>query len=107
MVKPKYDCDPGSLLDMLAEEASEVIKELIKARRFGMQGIPEWLKQGGKSPRDNIVQEIGDFVCIVDALILSGFVTAIEIRSASMHKYKRLVELFGQERVDALMREQP
>lgn len=93
--KPKYSVPMGDPLDMLAEEASEVIKEIMKARRFGLAGSPEWVAAGNKPPRDNIVQEIGDFMAVLYILQSRGFVTPQEVSAASATKLERLIELYG------------
>lgn len=95
----EYDHDPGDPLDILAEEASEVIKEVMKIKRFGLQGMPEWFAKTGKTPRDYVAQEIGDFIYAAQALVRRGLLTDDEIEAAVARKRNRMIELYGIERV--------
>ena len=93
----KYGVEAGDPILMLAEEASEVIKECMKAQRFGLAGTKVWLANGGLSPRENIVQEVGDFLVIVDRLVANGVMGWDEIEGAKAKKRERLRKLFDGE----------
>lgn len=93
--KPKYDCPAGDVLDMLGEEASEVAKEVFKVRRFAHH--PGGVAPGytGTSARDQLLQEIGDFLAILERAVDEGKFTEEEIVTAVAVKHGRLNELFG------------
>ena len=83
---------------MIGEEGAEVAKEVFKAQRFGLMGDPEWTSQpGNKPPRDNIVQEIGDFLYVLDAMLASGAVTHQELYRAKFRKEEKMLALYGGE----------
>lgn len=102
----KYDHSPGDPLDMLAEEASEIIKEVMKIKRFGLQGMPEWFAATGKTPRDYVIQEIGDLTYLVQVLISRGFINEADIQHAVCLKRERMIELYGLPRITELERKQ-
>lgn len=94
----KYKQPMGDVLDMLVEECAEVIKEVMKARRFGLDGNAEWLKgEGNKPPRENIVQEVGDLMEVVEIMLTKGTagLTLDTLYEAQMRKKARLRELFS------------
>lgn len=93
---PKYNSDGGDLLDILAEEAAELIKEIMKARRFGLDGMPEYVAHSS-SPRDNIINELGDLLAIAEIIRNRKFadITWEKVDAAIVAKKKRLLELFG------------
>lgn len=93
----------GDPLDVLAEEATEVIKEVLKARRFGLSGTPEWVAEGNPTPRDAIVQEIADFQVVLSMLVSRGFVTQAELDKARARKMGRLIDFYGTDAVRALL----
>lgn len=96
---PKYSVPMGDPLDMLVEECAEVIQEMMKVRRFGMEGTREWAVAGNDPPRLRLIQEIGDVMTIIDVLLAKGFFTVEELTEARAKKSKRLTELFGFEQV--------
>jgi NTP pyrophosphatase (non-canonical NTP hydrolase) len=89
---PKYNCSMGDPLDMLAEECAELIKELMKRKRFGDDGIAEYK---GTKPKENIIQEMGDVLAVIDILISRGYITEIQLANAKERKINRLIQLFG------------
>lgn len=44
----------------LVEECSEVIKEICKAQRFGLNGDADWIDAGEMPPKKRILNEIAD-----------------------------------------------
>lgn len=93
----KYKQPMGDLLDMLVEECAEIIKEVMKARRFGLDGNAEWLKEpGNKPPRDNIVQELGDLLEVIETMLAKGVLklTPEILAAAQKRKRDRLREYF-------------
>lgn len=96
----KYDVGPGSPLDMLGEECAEAVKEIFKAYRFGMDTVYTGKAPGTgvyrtTSPRQRLVQEVGDILVSVDLCVALGFFSAKDIAAAKAKKRQRLVELFG------------
>jgi hypothetical protein len=89
----KYSCSPGDPLDMLAEECAELIQALMKFRRFGADGAPGYT---GMTPREEIRREVGDVLCSIDRLIVSGFMSKGEAILACANKHERIKELFGE-----------
>lgn len=85
----------GDPLDMLVEECSEVIKAVMKARRFGFTGAPGYT---GIKPFEEIVKEVGDVLACIDLLCagytkpqfaLGDFLEAKEIKLAKLTAYFR------------------
>lgn len=93
---PQYTIANRDLLYQLVEEASEIIKEVMKGKRFGLDGSPEWIAEGHKSPRENIVQEIGDVQVIVEDLIESGEITEGQLSLARANKRARMKQFYGE-----------
>lgn len=96
---PKYSVPMGDPLDMLVEECAEVIQEMMKVRRFGMEGTREWAMAGNDPPRKRLIQEIGDVMTVIDVLLAQGVITIEELTAARTKKSHRLTELFGFEQV--------
>lgn len=78
-------------LCILAEEGSEVAIAVSKWRRFPDMPNP----YTGETAVDQIVQEIGDFIALVDILIAHEFVTRSEIKAAALRKVAKLREHSG------------
>lgn len=89
----------GDPLDMLGEEASEIIKEIFKAKRFGLEGDPVWLASSfdNKPPRLNIVQEIADLMYVSEMLQQRGVFSKDELAWAFRNKADRMYALFGEQ----------
>ena len=70
-----------------AEESAEVIKEVFKCIRFGLDSV---------SPNDIIKNrtrlgiEIGDFLCMVDLMVENGIVNSDVIYESSQLKREKL-----------------
>lgn len=91
---PKYDCEMGDPLDMLAEECAEVIQAIMKARRFSLDGAPSYT---GIRPREEIVKEIGDVLACIE-LLMAGYGTVLlngaELDAAKNAKLAKISEYF-------------
>lgn len=74
------------ILDILQEECAEIIVEVSKIRRFG---IDSEYKDGG-TQRDNLVKEIGDVMAMVDLLKEHDVITDGEITDAKRNKFLKL-----------------
>ncbi len=56
-------------LDLVAEECAEVIKAIMKIKRFGLRGsYPDYLD--GKHNIDVLTEEVGQLFCVIDKLNL-------------------------------------
>ena len=78
-------------LVILAEEAAEVIQQVAKIQRFGIDNT-HLNSTEGITQRDKLAQEIGDFLCLVDALIDQGVVTEKELEQAKRLKANKLLK---------------
>lgn len=68
----------------LAEEASEVIKEIAKGMRFGFD-----TPHNGESPRQRLGHEVDHLVVLIDEMKMRGYLPRIDIANAE-DKYRRL-----------------
>lgn len=74
-------------LDILQEECAEVIQNVSKCRRFGLDNV--YLKDQG-TQRDNLVKEVGDVLAMVDILIDQGVFAPEELDRAKTAKIEKL-----------------
>jgi len=74
-------------MDILQEECAEVIQAVSKCRRFGIDEIHLKL---GKSNRENLTEEVGDLLCMIDLLIKSGIVDDQAVYLARVAKEEKL-----------------
>lgn len=75
------------VMNILQEECAEVIQSVSKCRRFG---IDERHIKTGKSNRENLTEEVGDLLCMVDLLIKFGLVDDDTVQSAKVAKEEKL-----------------
>ena len=75
------------VMDILQEECAEVIQAVSKCRRFGIDEIHLKL---GKSNRENLTEEVGDLLCMIDLLIKSGIVNDQAVYLARVAKEEKL-----------------
>jgi len=75
------------VMDILQEECAEVIQAVSKCRRFGIDEIHLKL---GKSNRENLTEEVGDLLCMIDLLIKSGIVDDQAVYLALVAKEEKL-----------------
>jgi len=99
IAQSKFACSMGDPLDMLAEEASEIIKAVMKHKRF--EGTTAYFNSAGTSARDELVMEIGDLLAVIDIILKRKMlgITDQEIAAAKTAKFHRLKENFGYEHV--------
>lgn len=71
----------NEILDILQEECGELIVDISKVRRFGLN-----------DNIDKLIQEIGDITCMIDLLIDQGILNVKEIAEASDRKKEKLKE---------------
>lgn len=74
------------ILVITQEECAEVIQEVSKIFRFG---IDEFHKDG-MSHRTKLEMEVGDLMCMIDLLIEHGIVNQQEIEIAKANKQQKL-----------------
>ena len=77
------------ILDILQEECAEVIQNISKCRRFGMENV--YLKGIG-TQREQLVQEIGDVLLLVELLQAHQVFTEKELREAMTRKGAKLAQ---------------
>lgn len=74
-------------MNILQEECAEVIQAVSKCRRFGVDEVHLKL---GKSNRENLTEEVGDLLCMIDLLIEHGIVNDNEVYIARAAKEEKL-----------------
>lgn len=77
------------ILDILQEECAEVIQNISKCRRFGMENI--YLKGSG-TQREQLVQEIGDMSLLIELLQAHELFTEAELHEAKVRKSAKLAK---------------
>ena len=68
------------------EEAAEVIQEISKIFRFGIDNS----HKDGIPHRQKLTNEVGDFLAMVDLLIEQGVMTRVELDVAKQAKIEKL-----------------
>ena len=84
----------NEIMDILQEECAEVIQAVSKIRRFGINEIH--LKVG-KSNKENLTEEVGDLLCMIDLLIEFGIIDNKEVyiaRAAKQEKLKKWSNIY-------------
>jgi NTP pyrophosphatase (non-canonical NTP hydrolase) len=74
-------------LDILQEECAEVIVEISKCRRFGLDS---YHYKTGVKHRDMLEMEIGDVLAMVDILIEHNFIDQDKLIQAKENKRNKL-----------------
>ena len=82
-----YSNKVEEILDILQEECAEVIQNVSKCRRFGLNNV---YLNGTGTQRENLVKEIGDVVAMIELLKEHGVVTDAEIDLAKQNKFNKL-----------------
>ena len=77
------------ILDILQEECAEVIQNISKCRRFGLDNV--YLKGTG-TQREQLVQEIGDVMLLIDLLKAHNLFTDAELQQAMVQKGTKLAK---------------
>lgn len=76
-------------MDILQEECGEVIVEVSKCRRFGLQGTHY---KTGLTHTEMLENEIGDVLAMVDILIEQGIVSKPCLEAAKQAKKEKLTK---------------
>jgi NTP pyrophosphatase (non-canonical NTP hydrolase) len=74
-------------IGILQEECAEVIQEVSKCRRFGLDSVNT---KSGVIHRNLLAQEIGDVLALVDILIHQGVITHDALSAAKANKLVKL-----------------
>lgn len=74
-------------MNILQEECAEVIQIISKCRRFG---IDETHLKSGRSNRENLEEELGDMLALVQILKDLGVVTEHNLEQAKQEKFEKL-----------------
>ena len=74
-------------LGILQEECAEVIQDVSKCRRFGIDNV---YLNGQGTQRENLVKEVGDVLAMVDILIEQGLFNQSELDIAKSNKKIKL-----------------
>ena len=91
----KYNCGPGSNLDMLAEECAEIIQAICKAKRFGLEGNKLHQQETKLStPQEYIIQEVGDLLSVIERMLNSGELPWRKLDDAKHRKHNKIRTLF-------------
>ena len=79
--------DTREIILILAEECSEVIKEISKVMRFG----PDQCKPGKERTNIQVLEEeLGDLACMISLMVESGLVQESNIQLAAERKRMKL-----------------
>lgn len=78
----------NEILDLLQEECAEVIQAVSKCRRFGMDDQ----YKGGKTHREELVQEIGDVALLIELLHAYELYSEQELQGAKISKSQKLAK---------------
>lgn len=74
------------ILIITQEEAGEVIQEIAKCFRFGLDSA----HNSGVSNRERLTQEVGDLMLMCDLLVEAGVISAVGITAAKHQKRTKL-----------------
>lgn len=79
------------VLVIAQEEAAEVIQEISKIFRFG---IDQPHRDGG-THREKLQTEVGDLLCMIDLMIDQGLIDPVKIEMARQAKVPKLKKYSG------------
>jgi len=74
------------ILVIAQEEAAEVIQEISKIFRFGIDSM----HRDGMTHRERLVTEIGDLLCMINLMVDHGLINRDQIDRASQYKITKL-----------------
>ena len=75
------------ILDILQEECAEVIVEVSKCRRFGIDSVHY---KTGELHQTMLEQELGDVLCMIELLHREGLVSESGLMAATQKKEEKL-----------------
>ena len=79
-------------MTILAEECAEVIVEVSKCHRFGIDTVHN---RTGLQHRKMLEQEIGDVLALIDVLVTQGVVDPVLLSQAKAKKMEKLHQWSG------------
>ena len=82
-----YSNKVEEILDILQEECAEVIQNVSKCRRFGLDNV---YLNGAGTQRENLAKEIGDVLAMIELLQEHGVVSEEELQLARRNKFNKL-----------------
>lgn len=74
------------ILVITQEECAEVIQEISKCFRFGLDSM----HKSGVKHREVLLQEVGDLLCMIDLLLAEGIVDQNGVEQAKFNKKEKL-----------------
>jgi len=74
-------------LGILQEECAEVIVEVSKIRRFGLDELSH---HTGVTHRETLAMEVGDMLALVDILLDQGVLDTVQLDIAKQRKIEKL-----------------
>lgn len=74
------------ILVITQEECAEVIQEISKCFRFGLDSM----HKSGVKHREVLLQEVGDLLCMIDLLLAEGIVDRAGVEQAKFNKKEKL-----------------
>jgi NTP pyrophosphatase (non-canonical NTP hydrolase) len=81
-----YDPTVEEIFVILQEECAELIQEVSKIKRFGIDDK----HKDGLTHRAKLEMEVGDVLCMIDLLIEHGVVDKDEVQIAKVNKIHKL-----------------
>lgn len=79
--------DNNEVMDILQEEAAEVIQAVSKIRRFGFDNKKH---DQGQTNREHLEEELGDMLAMIDILMHTGVVSWGNLHVAKRAKIEKL-----------------
>ena len=74
------------ILVIAQEECAEVIQEISKCFRFGIENT----HKSGSLHKDVLAEELGDLLCMIDLILEHDLVDTNRVESAKQNKKKKL-----------------
>lgn len=84
-MKGKVHSKDLEALAILQEECAETIQAASKIMRFGIDNI--W---NGKTPRQELEEEIGDALALIEVLVNRGLISEARLQEAKERKFEKL-----------------
>ena len=83
----KLNENSNEVMDILQEEAAEVIQAVSKIRRFGIDNEKPGKNQNN---REHLEEELGDMLAMIDILMVNGLVDWGNLHQAKRAKIEKL-----------------
>ena len=89
MTPGKSEAQIQEAMDILQEECAEVIVEVSKIRRFGIDSLHY---KTGLSHKTQLVMELGDVLAMIDILVDQGIMSREQLDLAAQQKKHKLTQ---------------